>query len=293
MSETMSAARIPLDGSIPRPPLFGISSVATLVTENLRGGAVVVPYPQDIPKGHDPCDAVTLGTKDAPDELAIPDGFPVFTAYLGEVCTAYNIGDFDEWQARANVALAARTDWALERQLMDASFKPTLGDDDVPHLADANAEVLNSGAALAAAVAVALLDERIAYSGGEGVLHLTPGVVTYLGLEKFRVDGSILRTASGTPVIVGQGYSQAGWGLSPSHEAEGPEGEAAAAQGQSWIYATGRPQYQLPGAIIPWPPELGEALDRETNEVVYRAERDLWVGWDGQLQAAVLADWSP
>lgn len=293
MSETMTAARIPLDGSIPRPPLYGLMSVATEVTQELRAGAVVVPYPADMPKGHDPCSEATLATKDAPEELSIPDGFPVFTAYLGEVCTAYSIGDWAEWQARANVALAARTNWALERQLVDASFAPVLGDFDTPHLTDANAEVLNSGSALAAAVAVALLDERIAYSGIEGVIHATPGVVTYLGFDAFRDDRGVLRTAAGTPVIVGQGYSNHGWGLSPSNEAESPEGEAAAGQGQSWIYATGRPQYQLASDIIAWPDELADALDRETNEVLYRAERDLWVGWDGQLQAAVLADWSP
>jgi hypothetical protein len=45
--------------------------------------------------------------------------------------------------------------------------------------------------------------------------------------------------------------------------------------------------------VFSLPETLSEALDREENIVIYRAERGLWVGWDGQFSAAVLADWSP
>ena len=37
---------------------------------------------------------------------------------------------------------------------------------------------------------------------------------------------------------------------------------------------------------------LREALDRETNFVVYRAEKTFVVEWDTELQAAVLVNWA-
>ena len=286
----MAAARIPLDGPIPRPPLYGLTSVATEVTQDIRGGAVIVPYPAALPNALDPCSEGTE-TKDIPDSLVIPDGFPVFDAYLGEVCTAYNIGDWGEWQSRANVALAARTTWALERQLVNAQFQATMGNADVPYLGDAELDVVVGGA-VPARVALAYLDGAIASTGIEGIIHITPEVATYVGWEALRDDRGTLRTASGTRVVVGQGYSSASLDTLDFPGAAPPDGEAAAAAGQSWIYATGPVLYQQ-GAIFAGPPDLGEALDRDTNEVIYRAERPLWVGWDAQLQAAVLADWSP
>jgi hypothetical protein len=47
------------------------------------------------------------------------------------------------------------------------------------------------------------------------------------------------------------------------------------------------------GGLIRLSDDPAAVLDRDDNTVVYRAERDILVGWDGQLQAAVLVDWNP
>lgn len=278
---TLMAGRVTVDGALPRPPAHGLMTVAEDVTAQraaARGGAVVLPYPGGTMVSYDPCDADGSPGKDVPDPLDILDAFPAFDAYLGEICTAYNIGDWDEWRARANQAFLARENWALERQLVDASFvnAPSLGS-----VASANSAIF--GSSLAAPTAVAMLEAYLADIGIEGTIHLTPSVVTYLGFSHFRRDGEILRTAAGTPVIVGTGY----------HGAVGPGSEADAGDGQSWIYASGRPQFAREGQVFSAPEDISEALDRDDNTVLYRAERGLWVGWDGQLAAAVLADWSP
>ena len=289
MSEVLTSGMvgIPLDGPVPRPPQYGLPSVALEVTPNPtdRGGAVITPYPdgmigegEDISgpvTSHDPCSDGSARLKDFPNALTIPAGFPSWTAYLGEVCTAYNIGPWEDWKARANVALAAREAWALEAQLAGAIFAAA------PNLND-SPDVLG-GAAVSPASAVAYLEGAIADTGIEGVLHLTKEVVAYLGVSFFTNAGGILRTAAGTPVVAGTGYKAAG----------APSGQAAAAAGQSWVYATGPVLYARSATIYNAPDTIAEALDREDNTVIYRAERDLWVGWDEQLKAAVLADWTP
>lgn len=286
MSEVLTSGMvgIPLDGPIPRPPLYGLPSVAIEVTPNPtdRGGAKITPYPNDMPVGHDPCSDGSLREKDFPTALTIPDGFPSFTAYLGEVCTAYNIGSWPDWKARANLALAGREAWALERQLIAAQFALA------PNLNDADVDIVTT--VQPAATAVAYLEGAIAATGIAGVLILSPEVVSFLGFQNFVAAGGVLRTAAGTPVIVAQGASG---GSEESGGPGAPTGGSAAAAGQSWCYATGPILYARGASIFNSPDTIAEALDRDDNTVVYRAERDLWVGWDKQLQAAILADWSP
>lgn len=288
MSSTLVAGRTFLSAPAPRPPMFGLTGspgAATVPDGNLRGGAFVEPYPTDLPGSEDPCLPLTARGKDDPTAYDQPGAFPTFTAYLGEICTSRAIGDWGEWTARANAALEARTSWALERQLAWQWFT----DADQPYLADADADLPAGAGALTPAVAVAWLEAYLADQGEQGVLHIPPAVVSYLGMQFFRVSGSTLYTAAGTPVIVGPGYGDSDGGDNLDPAASGA-GEAAA--GQAWIFASGPVLYQM-GDVMALPETQGEAVDRTDNTVVYRAERDLWVGFDGQRHAAALADWTP
>ena len=284
MSETLLAARIVLDGPLPRPPAHGLLSVAQRAPADAhwRAGASLYPYPvKAMPSGQDPLNEGTFREKDDPDGIENPDGFYAWTAYLGEVCTAFSIGNWSEFKGRADVALMAKTSWALERQLVDAEFAPG------PHLGDDDVTLLASGAAVGAPTAIAYLEDAIGATGLDGVIHVTPSVVTFCGHDQFRDDRGVLRTTRGTPVIVGTGY------VGSDVPTSGGSADTAAGAGQSWCFATGPVMYQFDDTAYSMPESLGEALDRETNEVVYRSERDLWVAWDKQLQVAVLADWSP
>lgn len=292
MSETLVAARIPLDGPLPRPNPYGLVSVALEQTSPRptdRGGALIVPYPDAMPDANDPCTDGSAREKITPDSLELPDGFPTWTAYLGEVCTTRSVGPWDAWKARANLALAGRESWALERQLLNGEFAPASGSQVTPTLQSEATLPAGSGS-VAARSAIAFLEGAIAGTGIAGVLHLTPEVVTYLGFETFRDDRGTLRTASGTPVIVGAGYSS----QDEDEDIGAPDaGGSEAGTGQSWVYASGPILYAHSPTIFNLPDTIREATDRSDNTVVYRAERDLWVGWDTQLAAAVLADWSP
>jgi len=284
MSVMGVAPRIVLDGPLPRPPLFGLSSAAQSVggdEPHWRAGANLYPYPPDLPSANDPCAAGTFRDKATPTGVTLPEGFPTFTAYLGEICTAASVGDWDEFKGRAESALRARDGWALERQLVAADFV------DAPHLGDDNVDVLASGAPVAAAVAIAYLEEALAATAQDGLIHLTAAVAAFLGGDYLVNDRGVLRTYRGTTVVVGTGYSDADV-PTPS----GTPGSTPAA-GQSWIYVSGPVLYRKDPNIFSLPEDESEALDRSDNTVIYRAERDLWVAWDGQLQAAVLADWSP
>lgn len=284
---TLVAPRIRLDAPLPRPPLFGLTSSPSAATpapasDRNGAGAAIMPYPSAMPDSIDPCATGTARAKLVPTGELLPDDFPGFTAYLGEICTTFAIGDWNEWRARAEVALEARTSWALERQLAWQWFHAQ------PHLSDADADLPAGAAAVAAAVAVAYLDDYLAQRGQLGVIHLTPAVATYLGFEKLRVDGQQLRTASGTPVIVGTGYA----GSDADNLDPEASGASEAAAGADWIFASG-PVVYYEGEIYANPDTQAEATDRSDNTVIYRAERDLWVGFDGGDHAAVLADWSP
>lgn len=278
MSVMAVAPRIVLDGPLPRPPAYSLLTVAQEAAgdDHWRAGANIYPYPASLPSGHDPCSDGTFREKDAPTPVVLPDAFPAFTAYLGEICSSFGIGEWDEFRNRANVALAAREAYALERQLVAAEFV------DAPSLGGVGVSILGGGA-VSPLVAYAYLEGAIADSGQAGVIHSTPQVVSYLGFNTLRDDRGVLRTAAGTPVVSGHGYN----------DAPAPTGGGAAAAGQSWIYATGPVLYRRVNEIYNHPETLAEALDRSDNTVIYRAERDLWVGWDMQVHVAVLADWSP
>jgi len=235
-----------------------------------------------MPETVDPCADGTFRQKLTPTQVGLFDPFNAWTAYLGQFCTGMGIGQWDSWKTRANQAMAARTSWALERQLAWGVFA------DSPYLADTDVELPAGAGAVAATVALAYLEGFISRRGQQGVIHLTPEVAAALGFTYLYVDGQNLRVlGTGTPVVVGQGYSdQAGT------ENFAPAGGSEAAGGQSWIFASSPILYRT-SDVMALPESIGEAMDRENNDVVYRAERDLWVAFDGGPHAAVLADWSP
>lgn len=288
MTNVGVAPRIVIDAPLPRSPLRGLLGAPGAVTlapdqAHWQAGANIYPYPDAMPDAIDPCADGTFRQKLTPDGVSLPDPFAAFTAYLGEICHSAGIVDWDSFRRRADVALAARTSWALERQLAWGFYES-----DNPFLADTDVDLPAGAGAVASAVALGWLEGYISKQGQQGVIHLTPEVASVLGQTYLYLDGQQLRVVgTGTPVIVGQGYSDQAGG-----ENFAPDGGSEAAGGQSWCFASSPIVYRA-GEIISLPDTLGQALDRTDNAVVYRAERDLWVGFDGGPHAAVLADWSP
>lgn len=286
----MTSVLVPLtslEAPAPRPPLYGLlgsPEAATRATDvrGWEGGIRLDRYPDDMPSAFDPC---TNGTtpKDTPSGSGFSDGYGAFFAYLGDICTTFPIHQvWERWRGKAEAALQARTQWALERQLAWATFNT-----DMAHfLADADMAYPAGTSAVAPKVALAYLEDYLSQFGVRGVISLTPAVAAYLGHD-LTVQGGQLRTSAGTPVIVGQGYE------GTDAENLDPSGSGAeAAAGRSWIFAHAPVVFQT-GELILDPTDLRDAVDRDDNTVVFRAEQALWVGFDGDLgHAGVLANWS-
>jgi hypothetical protein len=278
---TAVAMQIVLLAADPEPPRFSLLSVADRITQDRwEGGAGILGYAVGPPVGWEPCLEGTFRTKDDPTAVPAPL-FNSFQSYLGLYCTGAGIGTWGEFQRRTDAVAAAAAAYPLERQLVHGD--PMDGN---PYLADGNLTVLGGGTAVAPRIGLSYLEEAIGNTGLRGVLHAPPAVATaWSGLVR-SVDDDVLptseliTTANGTPVAVGGGYTGAD-----------PEEGTAASGTQEWAFATGPVQVGY-SAVLQNPPDLSEAMDRELNDVVYRAELDMLVAWDTQLQVGVLIDWA-
>jgi len=292
---TLMSPTVYVDAPAPRPPLHSLllsPDAAFLADGDLRGGVQLSKYPDSMPIGFDPaCEPLdsSLREKVIPDPAGYTGDYDVFTAYLGDICTSYIVaGQWEEWTRRAEVALEARTGWALERQLAWGTYA-----DVDAFLADAAMALPAGAAAVPVRNAVAYLEDWLSQFGQRGVISVTPAVATALGFDFFRLDGQQLRTAAGTPVIIGQGYApnvDGSENLQPG--GTGTVDGAEAASGASWIFAHPPVKYQVGELLFPDEP-IRNYLDRDDNTVIYRTERRLWVGFDSGSHAGVLADWTP
>lgn len=272
MSATTFGPPVPIDGPPPVPYPYGILSVSRELAQEERAamGVSVRPYPPDVPRGFDPCSSGTFREKADGDPIDNPL-FPGFTAYTPITCNSRGVGPDAEFRRRASVVLAATDQWILEKQLVAGTVLPNY-----LHVGSAGVDIV-SAAGVSVARALFLLEDAIAATGRKGVIGLTPGAVGQGGWNHLRDVGGHLETANGTPVIAGQGFV----GTAPS-------GGAAATDTKQWAWAIG-PVFHWRGEVY-IPGDRAANTDRVTNITTYRAERELVVGWDGILRAAVLVD---
>jgi len=114
-------------------------------------------------------------------------------------------------------------------------------------LSDAAATVLNSGTALSAHKALALLEHTIASTspcGEQGVIHMTRDVAILASREGvifYDTNTSCVKTIAGTPVVIGSGYT-----------GEGPTGATGAtpSAANKWMYASGSVKVYLGKADV-------------------------------------------
>jgi hypothetical protein len=274
MSSMTFGPPVVLDGPLPVAPPRSLLSVPGVLQDPGDGrwmnGVALWGYPSDVPSTVDPCAAGTYADKASTSTLPTPT-FAAFTAYLPVSCSSFSIAsDPEGFAMKAERALDATISYAVEQALSQGVPMSTN-----PFLADASADVLAAGAPVSAQVGFAYLEEAIGATGRVGMIHVTPGAaVTY-----FDSDAADTVTALGTRVAVGGGYVGAD-----------PVGEAAAGAGQSWAYATGPVRVWVESEATL---NIAEVLDRQMNDVVFRAEKYVLVEWDTALQAAVLIDWTP
>ena len=286
MSSVALAPLLGIDGPLPRAPRYNLFSVALdlddpRVREQLgmdqgdrwQAGVNVLPRPTQTPFGWVPCDTGTMRVKEGGEARDYITFFP-FVAYLPDFCSGFGVGPFADFVRIVEEALTAAESWAAERQLAHG-----LPADDNPSLNDTNLGAL-IGTDVSPAEGLALLENEIGETAREGVIHAPPATATYWSQNGLIAPvGDQMRTvAHGTPVVVGNGYI-----------GTDPEAHAAPSGRKEYAFATG-PVFAGRGPVRESSGPIGEWMDRELNNVDYRAERQMLVGWDGALQAGVRID---
>lgn len=106
-----------------------------------------------------------------------------------------------------------------------------------------------------------------------GVIHIPAQVAAYLADHKLlREEDGELYSPTGYRYVIGHGYP----GTGPAN--------AAAAAGESWIFATG-PLVSARSNVIMVPDLVPEAVDRNINNITVRAERFYSIGFSCVLLA--------
>jgi hypothetical protein len=278
---------LPLDAPLPQPRRYTLLDGAQIVAEpdtRWLAGAWINGYPSGRPETQDPCSDGTFRLKNSEAVSARPMA-GAFTVVQGGACTAKTIGPNSGWYTdRLALAFQAVESTAVERVFLDGGGHSTLG----AYVADANLEILASGAAQARREGLALLENAIGQVGA-GIIHITPALAAvWAGDYLIGVDraGQMRTLGNGTLVVVGAGYI----GVSP-------DAQHGFTSSQEWAYATGFVQVRRDDVTI-LPGVYSQALDRSNNEITFYAERDYLLSWVGRqddsddehIQAAVLID---
>jgi hypothetical protein len=187
---------------------------------------------------------------------------------------------------RISRQLKGVTQKAVEQELWDGAIREGASHAALA-LSASTATVLNSGTALSAAKALALLDFKIGSTspcGEQGVIHITRDVLSLLSNSymQFHVEDGRLETISGTPIIVGSGYS----GTGPT----GATG-ATATDANKWMYATGAVQVYV-GNVDVVNDSNGQAynVSGNQNDMKLKAIRPAAVYFDKTIHLAVRVD---
>jgi hypothetical protein len=252
-------------------------------SERWINGVEVFPYPPDMGDVFDPCAGSGSAShiKGFGSDLDHPK-FGAMTVWLAETCTSYKVWNQEAFIARATLALSAVEGPSIGKEFMGGTRLP-----DNHFLADGLGTFPNGNTVTSAINGLALLENEIALSGKQGLIHCTPGAATTLRAQLAIDDKTgVLRTINGIVVIPDFGYVGA-----PS-----PPGHTAASGTQEWMYATGPVDIRR-SSMFTLPETVAEAVDRgsgatngKPNSITYRAERYYLVDWDTEVQAAVRVD---
>jgi hypothetical protein len=183
------------------------------------------------------------------------------------------------------------TQKALEAELWTGTIRLNQSHANRALISD-TATILNSGTALSARRALALLEQTIGDTsacGIQGVIHMTRDVAALLASSNLVYPASdskekCLRTVSGTPIVIGSGYSGAG----PTDAAGDTETPTAI---NKWMYATGDVRVVL-GDIDVVTDTLAQGYDvsGNQNDMRLKAIRPAAVYFDSSVHLAVRID---
>lgn len=191
--------------------------------------------------------------------------------------------------ARLTRQLEGMSQKAIEKELWDGAVRKGEAHENIALTAE-TATILNSGTALSARRALALLEFEmgaVSHAGENGVIHMTRDVFSLLSTAggdvfMFNEDKKRVETTNGTPVIIGAGYS----GTGPDEASN-----ATASATNKWIYGTGVVKTYL-GDIDVVNDNLAQAYDvsGNANDMRIKAIRPAAVYFDTSIHLAVRVD---
>lgn len=276
---SIAVGRIRVDAPAPSAPLHNLLSIPGVLDESggrWDGGVNFWGYTVDTPSTWAACSGGSFDIKDDAGEVA-SSGFDSFAIYVTEECTTFSVAsDLEGFRQRAEIVLEATQSFAVEQALVSGvdglPFNKFLGDADLTSLATN----------VSARVGISYLENAIGATGRRGMIHITPAVAIAAGIVLDNLDNPqpLLITPAGNVIVIGAGYIGAA-----------PTGESAPAATKDWIFATGPVSARL-SDVLAGPGDLPGMIDHELNDVVYRAEKLAWVGWDTALQVGALVDWT-
>lgn len=209
------------------------------------------------------------GTKVLPSVVPTTKAFP-FTVYGGVLCGSVGYTDA-EATARALKVVELAGQHAAENALWTGAGGNSPG-------LNASTSTTVNGTAAKVSLQIARLERWLANNyNGRGFIHMTRDVALLAGRDQLLLFDEInenAKTRAGTRVIMSGG----GDGTGPS--------AAAPATDQAWCYATGLVTVTRSSAETP--ANLGQALNRSTNQVQLLAEQEYMIGIDGPIGAALV-----
>lgn len=211
----------------------------------------------------------TLPSTDA-NEAGV-EGVP-YLVYDTDACSTFTMRSRDG-RARATRFLAASEHESIERELWEgtvaqANAYPT------PYLRKSTATVIGS-IAFKPKMALALLERALGASRTRPVIHAS--ILGAYFLPEVRLDGQAWVTKKQTLVVPGAGYT-----------GTGPIGNANAtpAATETWLYGTGMVDVRR-GPVFTTPDDDVQAIDRDVNLAVFRAQRFAVATFDPCLHFAI------
>src|SRR5262245_27391314 len=266
-----------LDGPLPEAPPHSLLKTEGVVvdSDDLRvlNGVNVWGYPTGCSSLWEPCSDGTFRLKDDTSEQPTPR-FDAIVVYKPVTCSSIGLRDPDELARRATADLDATLSAAIERALAEG-----LPNSSNPFFGGNNVNDVTGRTQVSAKTGFAWMEQEIGETCRMGMIHATPATV--VGAQTFPVSDTVadrLVTTNGTPIASGMGYQDI-----DTSKLSTPDPK------EDWIFATGPVRVYLGPVVVT---SLKETLDRETNDLTYRAERYVLALWDTALQAAALVDWS-
>jgi hypothetical protein len=268
-----------LDGPLPVAPKHGLLTIPGVVkardATRVLGGANVWGYPEGCAYLWEPCLDGTFRVKNEESEVSTPR-FDSYVVYKPLMCSSIGLSNPGELNERISTVLDAILSAGVEEAVaagVNSSSNPFIGDTNVADLTP------TPGTAVSPGVGLSILENAIGGTCRAGMIGATPATIA--ALQAFPVGGEAdnqLETANGTPVYSADGLI----GLT-TDDLAAPTGT------EDWMVAHGPVEVYM-GPTLTF--DTRSSLERETNTLVFRAERYVLSIWDTALQAAVLVDWA-